>query len=77
MEERFMAKGPKIKVTIQPSADNEIQFYDALNGAADKLKELAEQALKDGDHEQFKGTHHIINANNDDGDDVGDIVIGD
>jgi hypothetical protein len=72
-----MRKGPKIKLTIQPPVDNEMQFADALNGASNLLRELADKVMHDGDHEQFRGTHHTVHADNDDADDIGDLIIGD
>lgn len=70
-----MRKGPKIKIALQPTADNEIQFADALNGAALALQDMAKKVLEDGDAEQFYGTHHVVHADNDDAEDVGDITI--
>jgi hypothetical protein len=66
----------KIRITLELPADNQIQFCDVLKGAADKLNELADKAIDDGDHRQFAGTHHEVLSDNDDRDNVGLISVG-
>lgn len=65
----------KITMTIRPIYDNEIQFFDACKGAADKLMELAEKAINDGDVDQFIGTVHEVVAANDDAENIGTIQV--
>ena len=62
-------------MSLELPADNEIQFYDACKGAAQKLNELGLKAIGDGDHEQFRGTTHDIEAANDDAEVIGQIKV--
>lgn len=74
-QEAEPSNGPRITITLTPSADNCIRFADALHGAAFLLTDLAKQALQKGDHEQLKGTHHVIREDNEDEEVVGDLLI--
>lgn len=55
----------KITMTIELPVENEIQFFDACKGAAQKLTELARRALDAGDLAGCKGLHDIVTENDD------------
>lgn len=65
----------KVTMTLDPSADNEIRFYDACKAAARKLDEIAEQVLRDGDVDPLRGSRHDVVEDNDDAETVGAIRI--
>lgn len=67
----------KITMTVTLPADNEIQFYDACIATAEKLRELGRTALRDGDHEQFRGTRHdvVIERGSDEPEPIGVIKV--
>jgi hypothetical protein len=50
----------KITMIVTLPTDNEIQFFDVCKAAADKLTEMAQQAIDAGDHEPFRGTTHDV-----------------
>jgi len=61
----------KLKIDAHLPFDNEIQFCDVCNGIAEKLKELGQQAIDDGDYSQFVGQVFRIRSANDDQEEVG------
>lgn len=65
----------KLTVSVELPFDNEIQFFDVCKGTADKLNELGEQSLHDGDCEQFVGQTFHIHAANDDAEFVGTLAV--
>lgn len=65
----------KITITIEPTDDTEVRFFDACKGAATTLLTIARMALDDGDCAQFIGTRHVIREQNEGAAPVGDITI--
>jgi hypothetical protein len=69
-----------ITITVRASLpyDNEIQFFDVCKGIADKLSELGEQALSEGNFDSLLATGtFVVSAANDDNEPVGTIRIKD
>lgn len=64
----------KIVMTVELPYDNEIQFFDVCKGASNKLLELGQRALNEGELEKLVGRHEVI-ADNDDQVVVGDIEV--
>jgi hypothetical protein len=67
----------KITMIVTLPADNEIQFFDVCKAAAEKLTELAQQAIDAGDHEPFRGTTHdvVVDVSGDEPETVGQIKV--
>lgn len=61
----------KITVSVTLPYDNEIQFFDACKAAADKLIEMANEAISEGDIDRFSGVKHELFAAGDPEEQIG------